>query len=113
MEKNPIKKGILHCFAGSKEIASWALEKGFFLSYSGVVTFKNALEMQAIAAATPLEQLLVETDAPWLAPEPFRGKINEPAYIPYIVEKIATLQKKPVEFIETAIFSNAKKLFHL
>lgn len=113
VEKNPIKKGILHCFAGSKEIASWALEKGFFLSYSGVVTFKNALEMQAIAAATPLEQLLVETDAPWLAPEPFRGKINEPAYIPYIVEKIATLQKKPVEFLEKAIFSNAKKLFHL
>jgi TatD DNase family protein len=113
VEKHPIKKGILHCFAGPKEIAAWALDRGFTLSFSGVVTFKNALEMQTIASATPLSQLLVETDAPWLAPEPFRGKINEPAYIPYIVEKLATLHKMPVQVIQEAIYRNSQQLFRL
>jgi TatD DNase family protein len=113
IEKNPIKKAIFHCFAGPQQIADWALGQGFFLSFSGVVTFKNALEMQSIAATTPLEQLLVETDAPWLAPEPFRGKTNEPAYIPFIIEKIASLKKKSKEEVSEAVFKNAKEIFHL
>jgi TatD DNase family protein len=69
--------------------------------------------MQSIAATTPLEQLLVETDAPWLAPEPFRGKTNEPAYIPFIIEKIASLKKKSKEEVSEAVFKNAKEIFHL
>jgi TatD DNase family protein len=113
IEKNRVKKGILHCFAGSFEVARWALEKGFYLSFSGVVTFKNATQMQEIAASVPLEQMLVETDAPWLAPEPFRGKTNEPAYIPYIIEKIARLQKKTRAEVEEKIVKTSKELFGL
>lgn len=111
VEKYPIKKGILHCFAGDEAVAKWALDHGYILSFSGVVTFKNAKQMQQIAATTPLSSLIIETDAPWLAPDPFRGKKNEPAYIPFILKKIAELKGLSEKQVEEEIFSTCKKLF--
>ncbi|MBU6148879.1 MAG: TatD family hydrolase [Verrucomicrobia bacterium] len=109
--KYPVKKGILHCFAGDETVAKWALEHGYILSFSGVVTFKNALKMQQIAAQTPLDSLIIETDAPWLAPDPYRGKKNEPAYIPFILKKIASLKGLSENQVQNEIFSTCKKLF--
>lgn len=109
--KYPVKKGILHCFSGDETVAKWALEHGYILSFSGVVTFKNALKMQQIAAQTPLDSLIIETDAPWLAPDPYRGKKNEPAYIPFILKKIASIKGLSENQVQNEIFSTCQKLF--
>ncbi|MFZ4773231.1 MAG: TatD family hydrolase [Chlamydiia bacterium] len=111
VEKHPIQKGILHCFAGSMEEAEWAVNKGLYLSFSGVVTFKNAKEMQHIVQNIPLESILIETDAPFLAPDPHRGKPNEPSYLPYVLKKIAALVESPEEEVASIITSNSKRLF--
>ncbi len=84
--------GVIHCFSGDKEVARRFLDFGFYLSIPGVVTFKKAVELQEAAAFIPLDRMLVETDGPFLAPEPWRGKRNEPAYTLYTAEKIAELQ---------------------
>lgn len=85
-------KGVLHCFTETQEMAEQAMELGFYISISGIVTFKNATELQAVVKALPLERLLVETDSPYLAPMPFRGKPNEPAYVHHVAEFIAELK---------------------
>lgn len=83
--------GVMHCFTGSLTLAKAALDLGFYISFSGIITFRNADSLRAIAQEIPLEKLLIETDAPYLAPVPMRGKTNEPAYLPYIAEFIARL----------------------
>jgi TatD DNase family protein len=113
VKNNPIHKGILHCFSGNLEQALWALEHDFILSISGVITFKNAHSLHEVVEKIPLEKLVVETDAPWLAPEPFRGKHNEPSYIPYIVQKIADLKGLPFEEVATQLDINTKRVFLL
>ena len=113
VEKHPIKKGILHCFAGSQEVADWAIKQGFYLSFGGVVTFKNAREMQSIVQNIPLESILIETDAPYLAPDPFRGKTNEPAYLPFTLKKIASLVDRPEAEVATLLTRTTKTLFKL
>lgn len=93
-------KGLIHCFTASEQFAHEVLAIGFYISISGIITFKNAKKLQSIVANIPIERILVETDSPYLAPYPHRGKTNEPAYTKYVVEKIAQL--KNISFQEVA-----------
>lgn len=87
-------KGVMHCFSSTKALAEYALSVGFYLSFSGIVTFPKAPEIQEICKATPLDRILVETDAPYLAPVPYRGKRNEPAYVSHTGRFVASLHNK-------------------
>jgi TatD DNase family protein len=111
--KNPLaeRPGVLHSFSGSLETARTALRLGFYIGVTGPVTFENARARQAIIAALPLECILIETDAPFLAPHPFRGKRNEPAYVRLIADKIALLHACASEEVATITSANAGKLF--
>jgi TatD DNase family protein len=106
-------RGVVHTFSGTVEQAKRYLELGLYLSFSGVVTFKKAADMQAAAIATPLERMLVETDCPFLAPEPYRGKRNEPAYVQLVVKKMAQLRQMRTEEVIQATHKNAQQLFQL
>jgi len=103
--------GVMHCFTENWEIASLALDLGFYLSFSGIVTFKNAAIVKEVASKCPLDRLLVETDSPYLAPAPYRGKPNEPAYVRYVAEEIARLRSLEVEAIHQATTDNFFSLF--
>jgi TatD DNase family protein len=103
--------GILHCFSEDWATAKRALDLGFHLSFSGIVTFKNATKVKAVAAQAPLERILVETDAPYLAPTPFRGKTNEPAYVRHVAEEIARLRGLSYEALALATTENFFTLF--
>ncbi|WP_265458445.1 TatD family hydrolase [Enterococcus sp. HY326] len=103
--------GIMHSFSGDGEWAKKFLDLGMHISFSGVVTFKKALEVQEAAKIVPLDKLLVETDAPYLAPVPYRGKRNEPGYTRYTVEKIAELREIPFDEVAEMTRQNAHKLF--
>ena len=105
--------GIMHSFSGDYEWAKRFLDLGMHISFSGVVTFKKALDVQEAATNVPIERLLVETDAPYLAPVPFRGKRNEPGYTRYTVEKIAELRNLLTEEVAAQTWSNAHRLFGL
>lgn len=102
---------IMHCFSGSLEFANECVKQGFYIALGGVVTFKNAKKAHEVAKHIPLEHLLLETDAPYLTPEPFRGKRNEPAYIKFVAEKIAETRGISVEEIAQATTQNARKAF--
>jgi TatD DNase family protein len=103
--------GVMHCFTESLEVARAAIEMGFFISFSGIVTFKNARELQAVARALPLERILIETDAPYLAPVPFRGRTNEPSFVPYVAAKLAELKETSLEAVEAITADNFMNLF--
>jgi TatD DNase family protein len=103
--------GVMHCFTESWEVAAAALELGFHISFSGIVTFKNAQTIKDVARRVPLERMLIETDAPYLAPVPFRGKTNQPAYVRYVAEEIARLRGVGVEEIAAATSANFFRLF--
>ena len=103
--------GVMHCFTESWGVAEAAMEQGFSISFSGIVTFKNALEVQEVARRVPLERLLVETDAPYLAPVPFRGKRNEPAYVRQVAARVSELKNTDIHTIETITSSNFSSLF--
>jgi hydrolase, TatD family len=105
--------GIMHSFGGDSEWAKRFLDLGMHLSFSGVVTFKKALEVQEAAKIVPLDRLLVETDAPYLAPVPYRGKRNEPGYTRYVVEKIAELRELTVAEVAKQTRDNAHRLFRI
>lgn len=103
--------GVMHCFTENWEIASLALDLGFYLSFSGIVTFKNAAIVKEVARKCPLDRLLVETDSPYLAPAPYRGKPNEPAYVRYVAEEIARLRSLDIEAVHQATTDNFFSLF--
>ena len=105
--------GVLHCFTESWEVAEEALELGLYLSLSGIVTFKNAAQVKEVAAKVPLERLLIETDAPYLAPVPFRGKLNQPAHVRYVAAEIARLRGLSKEAVGEATSANFRRLFKL
>ncbi len=105
--------GIMHSFSGSLEMALECIEQGFYLSFSGPVTFKNAIKPKEVAAQIPLEKLLIETDSPYLTPEPYRGKRNESAYVKYVAEKIAELRGMEFDQIAQITTENAKRIFQL
>jgi TatD DNase family protein len=103
--------GIMHCFTETWEVAEAALEQGFYISLSGIVTFKNALTIKEVARRVPLDRLLVETDSPYLAPMPYRGKINQPGYVKHVAEEIARLRNLTYEEVVTATTDNFFRLF--
>lgn len=103
--------GIIHCFTGNYEWAKRYIDEGFYISFSGIITFKNAEEIRDAARRIPIERMLIETDSPYLAPAPFRGRKNEPAYIKHVVEKIAEIRGVSAEKIEEETTNNAKNLF--
>jgi TatD DNase family protein len=103
--------GVMHCFTESWEVAAGALELGFYISFSGIVTFKNAQALKDVARRVPLERMLIETDSPYLAPVPFRGKTNQPAYVRYVAEEIARLRDVAIVEIAATTSENFFRLF--
>lgn len=107
----PIAKGVFHCFTETVDIARAVLDLGFYISFSGIVTFKNALDLHAVARFVPLDRCLIETDSPYLAPVPHRGKTNTPAWVPYVAKKLAELQGIPIDTVAQATKANTLALF--
>lgn len=103
--------GVMHCFTETWEVAQAALELGFYISFSGIVTFKNAIQIKEVAQKMPLSQMLVETDSPYLAPVPFRGKLNHPALVKHVAEHIADLRGESFATIAEATTANFFRLF--
>lgn len=111
--KGRLSGGIIHCFSGSWEIAKEYLKLGFFISFAGPVTFKKAPKLQEAAVSVPIDRLLIETDSPYLAPEPVRGRRNEPANVRYVAEKIAALRGMPLEEVAAATTANAMRVYRI
>ncbi len=105
--------GVMHCFTESWEVAQAAMDLGFYISFSGIVTFKNAVTLKEVARRVPLNRMLIETDSPYLAPVPYRGKTNEPAYVKYVAEEIAHLKGIELEEVALATTENFFKLFKI
>ena len=103
--------GVMHCFTESLEVALAAIEMNFYISFSGIVTFKNATQIKEVAQKIPLERILIETDSPYLAPVPFRGKLNQPAYVKYVAEEIAKLRGISLAEVGVATTENFRRLF--
>ncbi|PJF26917.1 MAG: hydrolase TatD [Phototrophicales bacterium] len=107
------RPGVLHSFSAPQSIADRALACGFYLGFTGPITYKNADDLRQIAATMPLDRLLIETDAPYLSPVPYRGQRNEPAYVRLVAERIAALRRLPFDEIASATTANAAQLFQL
>jgi len=103
--------GVMHCFTESLEVAERAIALGFYISFSGIVTFKNAIQVKEVAKNIPIDRVLVETDSPYLAPTPFRGKTNQPAYVKHVAEEVARLRGISEEELSEATTSNFMRLF--
>lgn len=103
--------GVFHCFTETLDVARAALDLGFLISFSGILTFKNAADLREVAAFVPLDRCLIETDSPYLAPVPYRGKVNSPAYVPYVARQIAELKGVSVEAVAEATSANFDQLF--
>jgi TatD DNase family protein len=103
--------GVMHCFTETESVARAAMEMGFLISFSGIVTFKNALALKSVAQAIPLDRMLIETDSPYLAPTPYRGKTNQPAYVRHVAEEIARLREVDVARIGEETSNNFFQLF--
>jgi TatD DNase family protein len=103
--------GVFHCFTETAQVARAALELGYYISFSGIVTFKNAQDLRDVAAFVPLDRLLIETDSPYLAPVPYRGKTNNPSYVPYVARQIAQVRGLSVEEVAAATSRNFEQLF--
>jgi TatD DNase family protein len=105
--------GVMHCFTETWETAQAALDLGFYISFSGIVTFKNALALKEVAQRVPMERMLVETDSPYLAPVPYRGKTNRPGWVKYVAEEIARLRGIPFDEVASATTANFFRLFKI
>ncbi len=105
-------RGVMHCFTESWEVAKASMDLGFYISFSGIVTFKKAIELQEVARRMPLDRILIETDSPYLAPVPHRGKLNDPSKVIHVAEMIATLRSTTTKEIEEASTNNFYNLFN-
>ena len=105
--------GVFHCFTETDTVARAALDLGFFISFSGILTFKTAQSLRDVAKFVPLDRCLIETDSPYLAPVPHRGKVNRPAYVPFVAQQIASLKGLQVETVARATTANFERLFRL
>ena len=105
--------GVFHCFTETDAVARRALDLGFYISFSGILTFKTAADLKEVARFVPLDRCLIETDSPYLAPVPYRGKTNSPAYVPYVAAQIAALKGLTVEEVAQATSRNFERLFKL
>jgi len=103
--------GVFHCFTETAEVACAALDLGFYISFSGILTFKTAADLRAVAAFVPLDRCLIETDSPYLAPVPYRGKVHSPAYVPWVARQLAEIKKLEVEAVAAATSRNFERLF--
>jgi TatD DNase family protein len=103
--------GVMHCFTETWETARAALDQDFYISFSGIITFRNAESLREVARRVPADHLLIETDAPYLAPVPFRGKTNEPSYVRYVAECLATIRGESLESIAAQTTENFFRLF--
>lgn len=106
-------RGVMHCFTESWEVAQAAMEMGFYISFSGIVTFKNAIALKDVAQRIPMDRMLIETDSPYLAPVPFRGKTNQPAFVRHVAEEIAHLRGISLEEVGETTSANFFRLFSL
>ncbi|MDB5818003.1 MAG: TatD-related deoxyribonuclease [Rhizobacter sp.] len=105
--------GVFHCFTETREVARAALDLGYYISFSGILTFKKAVELHEVATMVPLDRCLIETDSPYLAPVPYRGKTNNPSYVPFVAARLAELKGVPVDEIGRATSRNFETLFKL
>ena len=111
VEEFPDVRGVFHCYSGSLEMAKVLVNKGWYIGFTGVLTFKNARKALEVAAGIPHDRIVIETDCPYMAPEPFRGKRNHPGYIYRMAEKLAELWNIPVEEVQAITTENGKKLY--
>ena len=111
LQKENAQSGVMHCFAEDWATAKAALDLGFYISFSGILTFKSAIDLREIAKKVPADRLLVETDSPYLTPAPYRGKPNSPAYTYYVAEKLAEVRNTSIDEIAEATTTNFKNLF--
>jgi TatD DNase family protein len=107
------KKGVFHCYSAGQELANFALDSGFYLGFTGIITFAKADNVRQIVSMTPLDQILIETDAPFLAPKPFRGRKNSPLYLPYIATELAKIINQDEEIVRQQLWKNGHSLFDL
>lgn len=105
--------GVFHCFTENLEVARAAVEMGFYISFSGIISFKNAADLREVAQALPIEKLLIETDSPYLAPVPYRGKLNRPDYVPHVAAAVAAAKGLSVEDVAEQTTANSRRLFSL
>ncbi|MBP7354395.1 MAG: TatD family hydrolase, partial [Comamonas sp.] len=103
--------GVFHCFTETMEVAKAALDIGYYISFSGILTFKNAQDLRDVAAYIPLDRMLIETDSPYLAPVPYRGKTNNPSYVPYVAQQVAQLRGISTEEVGRITSANFDRLF--
>lgn len=113
LEEFPTIRGVFHCFSGSYEMAKELIKRGWYIGFTGVVTFKNARKAVETAANIPLDRILIETDCPYMAPEPFRGRRCDPSLVPYVAKKIADLRGLSPEAVAAATAENAKHCFRI
>lgn len=111
VRRHPDVRGVFHCFSGSKELALWLVERGWYIGFTGVVTFKNARRAVEAVQALPLDRILIETDCPYMAPEPYRGRRNDSRYVPLVAAKIAELKGITPDEAGNITTENAKRLF--
>lgn len=111
VKEYPGLRGVFHCFSGSPEMAAELLKRGWYLGFDGPITYKNAKRAPEVAAITPLDRILVETDSPYMTPVPFRGKRNDSRYLPYVLEKLAEWKGVTTEEMTDITFANGKRLF--
>ena len=107
----PEVKGVFHCYSGSVEMALWLIDQGWYIGFTGVLTFKNARKAVEVAEAIPLERIVLETDCPYMAPEPFRGKRNDPGKLYRMAERLAQIRGQDVQEIKSITFENGKRLY--
>lgn len=109
----PEVTGVFHCYSGSLEMAKWLLDRGWYIGFGGVLTFKNARKAVEVAANIPLERIVLETDCPYMAPEPYRGRRNDPSKLHRVAEKLAGLRESTPEEIEAITLENGKRLYRI
>ena len=107
----PEVKGVFHCYSGSVEMAQWLIDRGWYIGFTGVLTFKNARKAVEVAQAIPLERIVLETDCPYMAPEPFRGKRNDPGKLYRMAQRLAEIRGRDVEEIQSITMENGKRLY--
>ena len=113
VEEFPEVTGVFHCYSGSAEMAKWLVNRGWYIGFTGVLTFKNARKALEVASAIPLERIVLETDCPYMSPEPFRGKRNDPGKLYRMAERLAELRGLPLEEIHQITTENGKRLYRL
>ena len=113
VEEFPGVCGVFHCYAGSLEMAKWLIKRGWYIGFTGVLTFKNARKALEVAENIPLDRIVLETDCPYMAPEPFRGRRNDPGKLYRMAEKLAEIRGLTIEEIHTITMENGKNLYHI